>query len=262
MHQHHTVFTFFKKYSFIGLTLLIFLAGCSSASIGSAGSDGWFDHFLVEPFSSLIKGIASIFGDNYGLSIILITLIIRLAIMPFMLKQMKSMSKMKEKMNVIKPEMDAIKDKYKGKTDQESKLNMQREMAALYQKHQLNPLSSMGCLPMLIQFPILIGFYYAIRSTPEIATHSFLWFNLGQTDIILPFIAAAIYFLQSKVSQIGLEPQQKKQMAIFGLISPVMIGFISFNAPAALPLYWTVGGLFLVFQSGLSKWLMAKDEKN
>src|SRR5699024_1542841 len=89
--------------------------------------------------------------------------------------------------------------------------------------------------------------------TPEIAEHQFLWFDLGQTDILLTIIAVAIYFVQFKVSQIGLDPKQKKQFAIMGLLSPVMIGIISLNAPAALPLYWTVGGLFIIGQTLISK---------
>ena len=76
---------------------------------------------------------------------------------------------------------------------------------------------------------------------------------MGQVDFIIPFVAAAIYFLHSRVTLIGLEPSQRKQMALMGLISPVMIGFISFSTPAALPLYWIVSGLFLVLQTLLSK---------
>ncbi|GAB2560087.1 YidC/Oxa1 family membrane protein insertase [Gracilibacillus alcaliphilus] len=106
---------------------------------------------------------------------------------------------------------------------------------------------------MIIQFPILIGFYYAIRSTPEIASHSFLWFNLGDVDIWMAVIAMIVYFIQFKVSQIGMEPRQKKQIAIIGLLSPVMIGVVSFGAPAALPLYWATGGLFLIVQTVIGK---------
>lgn len=255
------VFTFFKKYSFIGIILLLFLTGCQSSYNNpiNAESTGFFDHYFVYPFSLFIKGLASILGEDYGLSIILITLLIRLLIMPFMLKQMKSSLHMREKMNTIKPEMDAIKEKYKGKNDANSKMQMQQEMTKLYQKHQLNPFS-MGCLPMIIQFPIIIGFYYAIRRTPEIAAHSFLWFNLGQVDMIMPLIAALVYFIQSRVTLIGMDPNQKKQMVILGMLSPVMIGIISFNTPAALPLYWTVSGLFLVFQTLISKKLYYKKE--
>ncbi|WP_188456342.1 membrane protein insertase YidC [Virgibacillus oceani] len=253
--QNRTVFTFFKKYSFTGIILIIFLTGCSGASNNPITEDspGWFDHYFVLTFSNFIKGLASFLGDDYGLSIIVITLFIRLAIMPFMLKQMKNSREMKEKMDIIKPEMNEIKEKYKDKTDADSKMKMQQEMTQLYQKHQLNPIASMGCLPMIIQFPILIAFYYAIRRTPEIASHNFLWFNLGSTDILLTIVAVVVYFLQFKATQLGMDPKQKKQTAFMGLISPIMIGIVSFNAPAALPLYWTVGGLFLIGQTLISR---------
>ena len=112
--------------------------------------------------------------------------------MPLAFKQIKSGAKMKEKMKELEAEMDAISEKYKNKKDATAKMDMQQEMMQLYQKHQFNPMTSMGCLPMLIQMPIIIAFYYAIRNSPELATHSFLWFNLGEVDMILPFVAAAV----------------------------------------------------------------------
>ncbi|WP_077324678.1 membrane protein insertase YidC [Virgibacillus siamensis] len=251
--EKKSVFTFIKKYSLIGAFLLLLLTGCATNEPIDPDSANFFESYFILPFSIFIKYVATLFSGNFGLSIIVITLLIRLAIMPFMLKQMKTSREMQEKMKLMKPEMDAITEKYKGKNDTESKIEKQQEMQKLYQKHQLNPLSSMGCLPMLIQFPILIGFYYAIRRTPEIAAHNFLWFNLGHTDLILTALAVLIYFVQARVSLIGMDEKQRKQMAIFSFISPIMIGFVSLNAPAALPLYWAVGGLFLIFQTIISK---------
>ena len=176
-----------------------------------------------------------------------------IVLMPLMLKQSNNSFQMRDKMAVMKPELDELQATYKDKSDRDSQKELQQETMKLYQKHKFNPVASTGCLPMIVQFPILIGFYYAIRSTQEIAAHSFMWFNLGQPDFIMPFVAAAIYFFQFKVTQIGVDPKQKKQMAFMGILSPLMIGFISFNAPAALPFYWTVGGTFLIFQQLLSK---------
>ncbi|WP_174616024.1 membrane protein insertase YidC [Virgibacillus ihumii] len=251
--QKKSVFTLIYKYSLTGAVLILLLTGCATNEPIDPESANFFEHYFILPFSIIIKYVAALFSGNFGLSIIVITLLIRLAIMPFMLKQMKTSREMQQKMKVLKPEMDTINEKYKGKTDMDCKMEKQQEMQKLYQKHQLNPISSMGCLPMLIQFPILIGFYYAIRRTPEIATHNFLWFNLGHTDLILTGAAVLIYFVQSRVSLIGMDEKQKKQMALFSFISPVLIGIVSLNAPAALPLYWAVGGLFLIFQTIISK---------
>ncbi|WP_112179584.1 membrane protein insertase YidC [Paraliobacillus zengyii] len=252
-----SVFTFFKKYRFVSLIVLLFiLSGCQSAATGEAvdpDTAGFFDKYFVNTFSIIIKGVATFFDGNYGLSIVLVTLTIRLILMPLMLKQSKNGFQMRDKMASMKPELEALQASYKNKKDSASQKIMQQETMELYKKHNFNPIASIGCLPMIIQFPILIGFYYAIRSTPEIASHSFLWFNLGQSDLVMTFVAAAIYFIQFRVTQIGIEPKQKKQMAFMGILSPLMIGFVSFNAPAALPLYWTVGGTFLIVQQLLSK---------
>lgn len=154
----------------------------------------------------------------------------------------------------MKPELDNLQEKYKEKSkDAEAQSKMQQDMFAIYKKHNFNPLS-IGCLPMIIQFPILIGFYYAIQRTPEIAQHSFLWFNLGQPDLILPLVAATIYFIQFKVSQVGNDiTQQQKQIAMIGYLSPIMMGLFSYTVSAALPLYWATGGLFLILQTLISK---------
>lgn len=252
-----SAFTFTKKYKLIllGVLLLALLTGCGpSRAPLDPNSLGFFEHYLIYPFSLLIKKIATLFGGSYGLSIIFITVVIRLILMPFMVKQTKSSLDMKAKMDLVKPDLDALKKKYAGKRDPEAQREQQQEMMEIYKKHNMNPLAGMaGCLPLLIQMPILLGFYYAIIRTPEIAKHPFLWFNLGHADYILMIIAVIVYFFQYRVSLIGMDEQQKKQMGIIGLMSPIMIGIISFSAPAALPLYWATGGLFLVIQTIIVK---------
>ncbi|MEW8987485.1 MAG: membrane protein insertase YidC, partial [Bacillus sp. (in: firmicutes)] len=233
----------------IGLGVLT-LSGCSPAAMQS--NDSTFYQLLIGPFRSAIVGLANLFQGNYGIAIILITLILRLILMPLMLKQYKSQQAMKEKMEALKPELTEIQAKIKGTKDQQEQQKLQQEMFGLYQKHGVNPLA-MGCLPILIQMPILMGLYYAISGSKEIASHSFLWFNLGTSDLWITLIAGVIYYFQFKVSQTNLPIEQQQQMKIMGLMSPIMIVFMSMNAPAALPLYWTVGGLFLILQTLLGR---------
>ena len=78
-------------------------------------------------------------------------------------------------------------------------MTVQQEIMSLYKEHNINPLN-MGCLPALIQMPIIMGLYYAILYSAEIKTHSFLWFDLGSTDIWMTAIAGVVYFVQAKVS--------------------------------------------------------------
>jgi YidC/Oxa1 family membrane protein insertase len=227
----------------------ILLSACSATD---GKSDGFFHTYFVEPFIVSIHFLAELFNGSYGLSIIFVTLIIRLALMPLMIKQYKKQMDMKGKMDLLKPEMDEIQQKIKVEKDQKKKAELQQEMMALYQKHGVNPLN-MGCLPLLIQMPILTGFYYAIRGSEEIATHRFLWFSLGHPDIVITILAGLIYYLQFKVSQSSMPVQQQQQMKFMGLLSPLMIVMFSMSAPAALPLYWAVGGLFLILQTVLSR---------
>ncbi len=236
----------FKQITFFTFVpfLVLLLSGCQS----NEDSSGIFQQYLVEPFTQAIHGIASVLGDSYGLAIVLITLIIRLILMPFMLKQYKKQRDMKEKMDVLKPEMDEIQTKLKNTQDKEEQMKLQQEMFGLYRKHGVNPLA-MGCLPLILQMPILMGFYYAIRDSHEIATHSFLWFNLGAPDLFITALAGLVYYLQFKVTQANMPATQQQQMKMMGLLSPIMIVIFSFSAPAALPLYWTVGGIFLIIQS-------------
>jgi YidC/Oxa1 family membrane protein insertase len=241
-----------KKYLILTLLLVLTTLLLSACSPQTGANTGFLHNYFVEPLTSLILGTAHVFSNSYGIAIILITLLVRIILLPLMLKQYKTQANMKEKMDLLKPEMDEIQQKLKTVKDPKIQKDLQKEMMGLYQKHGVNPLN-MGCLPLLIQMPILMAFYYAIRDSHEIATHSFLWFNLGQPDIWLTALAGIVYFFQFKISQSTMSIQQQQQMKYMGLISPVMIIFISLSAPAALPLYWVVGGIFLIFQTYLGR---------
>jgi YidC/Oxa1 family membrane protein insertase len=242
----------------VGLLILttILLSACSPQNMNS----GFFHDYFVKPFTYSIHAVAEVFFGSYGISIIVITVLIRLVLLPFMLKQYRNQMNMKEKMDVLKPEMDVIQKKMKAEKDPKKKQELQAEMMGLYQKHGVNPLN-MGCLPILIQMPILTGFYYAIRGSKEIASHQFLWFNLGHPDILITLVAGVIYYFQFKVSQSSMPSQQQQQMKYMGLLSPIMIVMFSLNSPAALPLYWAVGGTFLIIQTILSRRLYDNHKK-
>ncbi|WP_088809987.1 MULTISPECIES: membrane protein insertase YidC [Listeria] len=253
--------------SMLAVALLV-LSGCSMDP--SQNQDGFFYTYLIAPLVWFIQFVASFFNDNYGISIIITTLIIRAIIMPLNLRTAKAQMSMQSKMAVAKPEIDDIQARLKRAATKEEQSKIQQEMMTVYKKYDINPMQ-MGCLPLLIQMPILMAFYYAIRGSEEIASHTFLWFNLGSPDTILAIIAGLVYLGQYFISMIGYTPEQKKQMRIMGLLSPAMILFISFSAPSALALYWAVGGIFLAGQTLLTKKLymnkhpevkeMAKEER-
>lgn len=234
--------------SMLGLAPFV-LAGCDSVK----NQEGFFYSLFVKPMEFVLNFFGNtLFTDSYGLAIILITVLIRLILMPFMLKNYKHQQGMKTKMDKLKPEMDDIQKKLKAAKTKEEQMALQQEMMGLYRKHGVNPLN-MGCLPVVIQMPIIMGLYYAILYSTEVQAHQFLWFSLGKPDIIMTLVAGAIYFVQAQVSLWTVPEQQKSQMKLMMYISPIMIMFISFSSMAALPLYWSVSGAILIFQTYLGR---------
>lgn len=220
-------------------------------------------HF-IEPFSMLIHWTADLFGGSYGIAIIFLTILIRSLLAPMMVQQYIRQFHLRKRMDKAKPELSAIQERMKTANGTEEKQKIQAEMMALYKKHNINPLSAIGCMPIIIQMPILMGFYYAIRYSHEIASHHFLWFNLGHTDLALTIIAGIVYFLQFKISQKWMpaaDSSQQQSMQWIGLMSPVMIVFASMSTSAALPLYWVVGGIFLIGQSYVCHLVTERMEK-
>lgn len=236
-----------RIFSFIGVISLFFLlAGCSQVYQPiTPESAGVWNHYIVYPLSWFLIKVADLFGGpyRYGLSIIVVTILIRLLILPLMIKQTKS----SKAMQALQPEMQKLKEKYSSK-DQKTQQKLQQETMALFQKNGVNPMA--GCFPLIIQMPILYGFYNAISRTAVLKTGSFLWFDLGHRDpyFILPIIAGVTTYIQQKM-MMGGTAQQNPQMAMMTWMMPIMIVVFAFNFPAALSLYWVVGNIFMIVQT-------------
>ncbi|RUA09576.1 MAG: hypothetical protein DSY38_00400 [Fusobacteria bacterium] len=182
-----------------------------------------------------------VFG-NYGLAIIGITILIKLVLLPLTLKQDRSMSAMKK----LQPELDALKTKYKNDPQ-----TLNQKTVELYKIHKVNPAS--GCLPILLQMPILFALFGVLRKTGEGAVitqgSTFLWLSLSTPDpyFILPLLNGAVSYFQQKLmsaSQGAANPQMKMMTYMF----PVMMIFISYKMPSGLQLYWFVSSLASVAQ--------------
>ncbi|QDQ01084.1 membrane protein insertase YidC [Lysinibacillus fusiformis] len=238
----------FKLFSMLGLVVFV-LSGCQAVQ----NKEGFFYSIFVKPMEFLLEFFGNnIFSGNYGLAIIAITVLIRLVLMPIMLKNYRQQQIMKSKMDAFKPEMEEVQKKMKEAKTKEEQMKYQQEMMALYSKHGVNPLN-MGCLPMLIQMPIIMGLYFSILYSADVKSHMFLWFSLGSPDIIMTIIAGIVYLVQARVSLWTVPEQQKAQMKLFIYISPIMIVFISMSSMAALPLYWSVSGALLIIQTYIGR---------
>ena len=243
----------------LSLLLLVLLStGCSPESYMKPidPNGGIWDRYFVFPLSWTLDTVAGWLAGSYGLSILIVTVIIRFFILPLMYKQMKSSKQLQE----IQPELMKLQKKYKNNQEK-----LQLETMKLFQKHNVNPL--MGCLPILIQMPILIAFYHAIMRNSEMREHSFLGMNLGAPDplYVLPALAALTTYFQTLVSrkmmptQSALTPQMEQQQQMLKMMSvilPAMILFIAITLPSALSLYWVYSNVFSILQTVLLyKWL-------
>ncbi|WP_088104607.1 YidC family membrane integrase SpoIIIJ [Halalkalibacter urbisdiaboli] len=222
------------------IALLFVMTGCFNIEAPiTKESEGFWDSYFVYPLSWLIIYFADVFNDNFGLAIVIVTILLRLLILPLMIKQTKSA----KAMQAIQPEMQKLREKYSAK-DQKTQQKLQQEMMAMFQEKGVNPLA--GCLPLFIQMPILLALYHAIMRTEEIGGHSFLWFALDAPDpILLPVIAGATTFIQQKMMMVTDNPQMK----ILLYVMPIMIFVFAMFFPAALTLYWVVGNLFMITQT-------------
>lgn len=233
-----------RIFLFIGLiAVMTLLTGCMEYDQPiTSESEGFWNEYIVYPLSLLIVKAAELAGGNFGVSIILVTILIRLVILPLMIKQTKS----SKAMQALQPEMQKLKEKYSSK-DQKTQQKLQQETMALFQQHGVNPLA--GCFPLIVQMPILIGFYHAISRTREIAEHNFLWFDLGSPDplYLLPLIAGVTTFIQQKMMMAGVDNNPQMQMMLW--LMPIMIVVFAINFPAALSLYWVVGNIFMIVQT-------------
>lgn len=180
---------------------------------------------------------------SYGVAIILLTLLIKLVLYPLTRKQMYSMKKMQE----IQPQIKVIQEKYKGSPEKANKAVME-----LYKKNNANPMS--GCLPLLIQMPILIALFRALqRFQYADLGASFFWIpHLKNADpfMILPVLVALATYFQSKVSS-GTNndnPQAAATQKTMLYMMPIFVGWMSSNLPAGLGLYWVFFSVFGAIQ--------------
>lgn len=183
------------------------------------------------------KILVAIYGmtGSFGLSIILLTILIKIVLLPFTLKQDKSMKEMKK----LQPKIDELKKKYEGDPQ-----TLNQKTMELYKEHKVNPAG--GCLPLLIQLPILWALFGVLRKEGVVPDEAFLWFSLVTPDpfFILPILNGAVSFIQQKLMGTNSNPQMKNMMYIF----PIMMIFISYKMPGGLQLYWLTSSVTGVIQ--------------
>ncbi len=198
-------------------------------------------------------------GASWGWSIVLLTATVRLVMLPLTIKQYRSMAGMQR----IQPKVKAIQNKYKGKSDTESRKAMQAEMMALYKEHGVNPFAS--CLPVLVQMPVFIGLYQVLRhlggTLRDPSGRSFLGIHdifqqLNHIGGATMYIMVAVYLASMLGSTLLFSfVQDKQQRYMFAAMSIFFVFFI-IQVPAGVGIYWITTNLWTIAQQGLIKQTM------
>ena len=239
------------------------LPQCSEFKITSGGYEGIWTTVFVKPLAWLILKIGY-FIKNFGLAIIIVTLLIRIIMIPFT----KKAAMQSENLKLVQPELTKLEKKYKDKTDQDSMMQKSQEMLILYKKYNINPMS--GCLFSFIQLPLFMAFYESLYRLPAVFEGKFLLFDLGVTPftafgngqyyyIILIVLVFLVTFYSFKLNGgAALGKEQESQMKLMRNITLVMIGTASFTVSAAIALYWITNSAFTIVQNLYVKRSIAK----
>ncbi|MFH1080005.1 MAG: membrane protein insertase YidC [Pseudomonadota bacterium] len=208
----------------------------SGVGLENAIDFGSWMKWLAMPMLVVLKYINN-FIHNYGITIIILTILIKFAFWPLGNKSYKSMKEMQK----LQPQLTAIREKYK-----DDKQKAGQETMALYKSHKVNPLG--GCLPMVVQIPVFFGLYKTLLYAIELRHAPFFWWiqDLSDKDpyYITPIIMGATMFIQQKMSPPAGEPMQQKIM----LIMPVVFTFLFLNFPSGLVIYWLFNNILSIGQ--------------
>ena len=197
---------------------------------------------------------------NWGLSIIILSVLLNVILFPLTVKSFKSMQKMHE----LHPHMEKLKAQYK---DNPQKLN--KEVMELYKQYKINPFS--GCLPLLLQMPIFIALYQALTKSIDLRSAGFLWIKdlsmpdavaipftlpiFGSSINILPLAMVVLMVFQQKVSTKvmggAVTEEQKQQQKMMLVMMPIMFGFIFYNMPSGMVLYWVVNTILTIVEQSV-----------
>jgi len=212
------------------------------------GMWGFIGKLLLQTLNGIYRVL-----PNYGVAIMLLTVLIRIIFWPITHKSTQSMKKMQE----LQPQVAALRAKYK---DQPQRLN--KEMMELYKENKVNPLG--GCLPMLVQIPVFIALFVVLRSAIELRFAPFLWIRdlsepenllpgllpFGLSLNLLPLLMTATQIWQQKLTPTAGDPSQQKMM----LFMPVIMLVFFYNFASGLVLYWTVSQVLMIVQMSSQRW--------
>lgn len=231
------------------------LPECEKFKANSGGYEGLWTSIFVKPLAWIILATGNLV-KNYGLSLIIVSFLIRMVAYPIT----KKTAMQSELLKTAKPELDRLEKKYENKTDQESLMKKNQEMMLIYKRYDINPVS--GCLFSFLQLPLFIGFLEAINRVPAIFEEKFLIFQLGTTPktailsgniyylILILIVAFTTYYsFRLNMTSMGNNEQSKTMNRMMVIMITVMAVFMT----SALNIYWITTNLFTIVQNLLVK---------
>lgn len=232
---------------------------CTEMSVFEGGYESLWTSVFVKPLAWVIVNIGKLLKNSYGLSIIIVTILIKLILLPISIKSLKQ----SENMQKAQPKLQKIEKKYAGKTDQQSMMMKSNEMMAVYKEFKINPIS--GCLMGFLQIPLFFAFYEALYRLPILFESKFLGFHMGMTPLagaqlgswyylILPILVGLVTYFSFKMNKNSMQnnPEMKSMNMMFNIMI-VMIFITSFSMSTAIIIYWIINSLTSIIQGLLVK---------
>lgn len=233
------------------------LPKCSKFNVTSGGYEGIWMTIFIKPLTWFLIKLGQIL-KNYGLAIIVATMIIRLILYPITRKTVKQSEIMKQ----IQPEISKIEKKYQNKNDQQSMAMKSQELMAVYKKYNINPMS--GCLFGFLQIPLFFAFYEALYRLPVLFEDNFLAFNMATTPtsalthghyyyLLLPLFVGLVTYFSFKANKNTGMTGQENQMKTMMNVMMIIIVITSFQMSTAIILYWITNSGFTILQNFIVK---------
>ena len=243
--------------SIMGVAMLLVLTGCVQVDKATGQPTGFIWNTIGAPMAEAIKYFATDKGLGFGVAIIIVTIIVRLIILPLGIYQSWKATLHSEKMNALKHVLEPHQTRLKEATTQEEKLEAQQALFAAQKEHGISMFGGVGCFPLLIQMPFFSAIYFAAQHTEGVSEASFLGIALGSPSWILIACAGVLYYVQSLLSLHGVEDEtQREQLKKMIYMSPMMIVMFSIFSPASVTLYWVVGGFMMILQQFIVNYII------
>ena len=243
--------------SIMGVAMLLVLTGCVQVDKATGQPTGFIWNTIGAPMAEAIKYFATDKGLGFGVAIIIVTIIVRLIILPLGIYQSWKATLHSEKMNALKHVLEPHQTRLKEATTQEEKLEAQQALFAAQKEHGISMFGGVGCFPILLQMPFFSAIYFAAQHTEGVSEASFLGIALGSPSWILIACAGVLYYVQSLLSLHGVEDEtQREQLKKMIYMSPMMIVMFSIFSPASVTLYWVVGGFMMILQQFIVNYII------